>query len=358
MLGIMRILPKIIGVEQSQRIATTLLRVLDKIPTAKWLLRKIYAVEDPRLEREVFGLRFRNPIGLAAGFDRNGDIFRPLDALGFGFIEIGTVTPRPQQGNPKPRIFRFPKDKALLNRIGLANKGLEATIANMRNGHEGIIIGCNIGKNTITPAEEAAADYLRVFRNLYQYIDYFAINVSYNTSYKQYIPRTKESVMEILQPLFEFRRGQNQYRPILLKISPDLTNEEVDIMTDIMVDTPLDGIIATNATTRPQELKTSSETLRKYGSGAVSGEPLTARAIEVVKRVYERCNGTYPIIGVGGLMSAADVKAMFDAGATLVQVYTGFVYNGVGFAGDICRSLLETDTTQDSSNENKEEPTE
>ena len=340
MLGIMRILPKIIGVEQSQRVATTLLRVLDKIPTAKWLLRKIYAVEDPRLEREVFGLRFRNPIGLAAGFDRNGDIFRPLDALGFGFIEIGTVTPRPQQGNPKPRIFRFSKDKALLNRIGLANRGLEATIANMRNGHEGIIIGCNIGKNTITPAEEAAADYLRVFRNLYQYIDYFAVNVSYNISPKQQIPRTRESVMEILQPLFEFRRGQNQYRPILLKISPDLTNEEVDIMTDIMVDTPLDGIIATNATTEPVFANTPEIDIHQAGYGAVSGAPLTERAIEVVRRVYERCNGTYPIIGVGGLMSGEDVKRMMEAGATLVQVYTGFIYNGAGFAGDLCKSLL------------------
>ena len=346
MLGIMRILPKIIGVEQSQRIATTLLRVLDKIPTAKWLLRKIYAVEDPRLEREVFGLHFRNPVGLAAGFDRNGDIFRPLDALGFGFIEIGTVTPRPQQGNPKPRIFRFPKDKALLNRIGLANKGLEATIANMRNGHEGIIIGCNIGKNTITPAEEAAADYLRVFRNLYQYIDYFAVNVSYNTTHKQYIPRNRESVMEILQPLFEFRRGQNQYRPILLKISPDLTNEEVDIMTDIMVDTPLDGIIATNATTEPTFAKTPEVEIHQVGHGAVSGAPLTERAIEVVRRVYKRCNGTYPIIGVGGLMSGEDVKRMMEAGATLVQVYTGFIYNGAGFAGDLCKSLLAPEVAE------------
>ena len=273
-------------------------------------------------------------------------------------MEIGTVTPRPQYGNPKPRLFTLHDDHAILNRIGLSSKGLEEVLANVRNEHKGIILGCNIGKNTVTPPEEAATDYLRVFRNLYQYLDYFTVNVSYNTTHKQYVPRTRESIMKILDPLFDFRRGQNQYRPILLKISPDLTNEEIDLMTDIMVDTPLDGIIATNATTRPQNLKTASETLRKYGSGAVSGEPLTARAIEVVKRVYERCNGTYPIIGVGGLMSAADVKAMFDAGATLVQVYTGFVYNGVGFAGDVCRSLLETDTTQDSSNENKEEPTE
>ena len=337
---ILHIISSLLGAERAHSISVLLLRLVDKIPTAKWLLRKIYAVEDKALEREVFGLRFRNPIGMAAGYDRNGEIFRSLSALGFGFVEIGTVTPRPQQGNPKPRVFALPEDSAILNRIGLASKGLEAVLKNIRHEHKGIILGCNIGKNTVTPPEEAAMDYLRVFRNLYQYIDYFAVNVSYNTTHKQYVPRTRESIMKILEPLFDFRRGQNQYRPILLKISPDLTNEEIDLMTDIMVDTPLDGIIATNATTHPQGLNTSQEVLRKNGSGAVSGAPLTERAIEVVRRVYERCNGTYPIIGVGGLMTGDDVKRMMEAGATLVQVYTGFVYNGLGFAGGLCKSLI------------------
>ena len=343
---ILHIISRLFGAEQAHSLAVLLLRIADKIPTVKWLLHRFYAVEDPSLEREVFGIRFRNPIGMAAGYDRNGEIFRPLSALGFGFIEIGTVTPRPQQGNPKPRVFELPDDLAISNRIGLASKGLEAVIENVRKEHEGIILGCNIGKNTVTPPEEAAMDYLRVFRNLYQYIDYFAVNVSYNTTHKQYVPRTRESIMSILEPLFDFRRGQNQYRPILLKISPDLTNEEVDLMTDIMVDTPLDGIIATNATTRPHGLQTPQEALRKAGVGAVSGSPLTERAIEVVRRVYERCNGTYPIIGVGGLMSGDDVKRMMEAGATLVQVYTGFVYNGVGFAGELCKSLLTPETTE------------
>lgn len=341
---ILHLISRFFGAERAHSLSVLLLRIADKTPAAKWILHKLYAVEDKSLEREVFGIRFRNPIGIAAGYDRNGEIFRPLSALGFGFIEIGTVTPRPQQGNPKPRVFALPEDSAILNRIGLASKGLEAVIENVRKEHEGIILGCNIGKNTVTPPEEAAMDYLRVFRNLYQYIDYFAVNVSYNTTHKQYVPRTRESIMKILDPLFDFRRGQNLYRPILLKISPDLTNEEIDLMTDIMVDTPLDGIIATNATTSPQGLKTSQEELRKAGVGAVSGAPLTERAIEVVRRVYERCNGTYPIIGVGGLMSGEDVKRMMEAGATLVQVYTGFVYNGVGFAGDLCKSLIEPQT--------------
>ena len=303
-------------------------------------MRKLYAVEDPRLEREVFGMHFRNPIGMAAGFDRNGEVFNELAALGFGFVEIGTVTPLPQTGNPKPRVFRLPDDVAIMNRVGLCNKGLERVISNIRERNKGLVLGCNIGKNSATAPEDAPQDYLRVFRNLYQYVDYFTVNVSYNTSFKQYVPRTRESIISILEPLFDFRRGQNQYRPILLKISPDLSNEDIDMMTDIMVDTPLDGIVATNGTVRHTGLTTDAEMLKRYGSGAVSGKPLTKRSIEVVHRVYERSNGTYPIIGVGGVMTPADAKAMLEAGATLVQVYTGYVYNGPNFVGDICKELI------------------
>lgn len=344
---IKRLFTTLLGAERASQVLLYSLRVVGKIPAGNWFLRKIYSVKSPSLEREVFGLRFRNPIGMAAGFDRNGEVFRTLDALGFGFVEIGTITPRPQQGNPRPRMFNLYKDRAILNRVGLANKGLESVLANVRDEHKNIILGCNIGKNTVTPLEEAPADYLRVFRNLYQYIDYFAVNVSYNTTHTQYIPRNRESILAILEPLFEFRRGQNQYRPILLKISPDLTDEEIDLMTDIMVDTPLDGIIATNATTNAEGLATSKRKLQRYGSGAVSGAPLTKRAIEVVRRVYERSNGTYPIIGSGGIMNGKDAKAMLDAGATLVQVYTGMVYGGIGFAGNICKDLLRSEAPTD-----------
>lgn len=346
MFNLLRHISIIFGEERAHRLTVAILRLADRIPCCKWLLHKIYAVEHPSLEREVFGMRFKNPVGLAAGFDRNGDIFRTADALGFGFVEIGTVTPLPQQGNPRPRVFRLPDDHAILNRIGLASKGFERVICNLRHPRNGIIIGCNIGKNSVTPTDDAAQDYLRVFRNLYQYVDYFTVNVSYNTTFKQYVPRTREAVCRILEPLFDFRRGQNLYRPILLKISPDLTNDEVDTMTDIMMETPLDGIVATNATTRPSGLKTATDTLKRIGNGAVSGVPLTKRAIEVVRRIHERSQGTYPIIGVGGLMTTDDVRAMLDAGATLVQIYTGYVYNGPRFVGDICRSLIQDETKE------------
>ena len=340
MFSLLRFISPLIGAERTHDIAVLLLHWLGKIPGAKWLMRKLYAVEDAALEREVFGIHFRNPIGMAAGFDRNGEIFNELSSLGFGFVEIGTVTPQSQTGNPKPRVFRLPDDNAIMNRIGLNNRGLESVISNIRERNKGVVLGCNIGKNSATAPEDAPQDYLRVFRNLYQYVDYFTVNVSYNTSFKQYVPRTRESIISILEPLFEFRRGQNQYRPILLKISPDLSNEDIDMMTDIMVDTPLDGIVATNGTIRHMGLATDAERLKRYGAGAVSGAPLTKRSVEVVRRVYERSNGTYPIIGVGGIMTPADAKAMLDAGATLVQIYTGYVYNGPNFVGDICRELI------------------
>lgn len=339
MFSLLSFLSPLIGAERAHNWALVLLGLLGKIPGAKWFMRKLYAVEHSSLERDVFGIHFRNPVGMAAGFDRNGDIFKELGAMGFGFVEIGTVTPEPQQGNPKPRVFRLDDDRAIMNRVGLSSKGLESVVANLRENNGEVVIGCNIGKNSTTAPEDAPHDYLRVFRNLYQYVDYFSVNVSYNTSFKQYVPRTRESIISILEPLFDFRRGQNQYRPILLKISPDLTDEDIDMMTDIMVDTPLDGIVATNGTVRHTGLKTEAQTMKRYGAGAVSGSPLTKRSVEVVRRIYKRSNGTYPIIGVGGIMTPADAKAMLDAGATLVQVYTGYVYNGPSFVGDICRHL-------------------
>lgn len=324
--------------ERAHNIFVWMLRIAGCIPLCRKLLHKCYAVEHPSLERDVFGISFKNPIGVAAGFDRNADIYRELSALGFGFVEVGTITPRPQTGNPRPRLFRLVRDKALLNRTGIANRGLERAITRLRRPHAGMVVGCNIGKNNITPVESQPADYLKVFRNLYQYADYFTVNVSHNTAaQRESLPLSKENVLRILTPLFEFRRGQNQYCPILLKISADLSDELIDDMTDIMLETPLDGIVAVNATSSREGLTTTG---LPAGSGTVSGPTLTRRSVEVVKRIYDRSHGTYPIIGVGGLMTPDDIKAMLDAGATLVQLYTGIVYEGMKLVRDTCRMLI------------------
>ena len=329
-----------LNIERAHHVVLLMLRIFGLIPGGRWLLRKCYAVEHPALEREVFGMRFANPVGIAAGFDRNGEAFRELAALGFGFVEVGTVTPRPQTGNPRPRVFRLPKDNAIINRIGLANRGLETAIRHLRRPHGGVIVGCNIGKNTSTPAENAPADYLKLFRNLYQYADYFTVNISCDNSCREGTTHTRDHILQILNPLFDFRRGQNQYRPIMLKISPDMTDEVIDRITDVMLETPLDGIVATNGSHNREGLKTSRTTLEKIGSGRLSGAPLTRRAVEIVRRIHTRSGGTYPIIGVGGLMSADDVRAMLDAGADLVQLYTGYIYEGPGLVRDVCRTLI------------------
>ena len=326
-----------LNIERAHHIVLLMLRIFGLIPGGRWLLRKCYAVEHPALEREVFGMRFANPVGIAAGFDRNGEAYRELAALGFGFVEVGTVTPRPQAGNPRPRVFRLPKDNAIINRIGLSNRGLETAIRHLRRPHGGVIVGCNIGKNTSTPAENAPADYLKLFRNLYQYADYFTVNISCDNSCREGATHTREHILQILNPLFDFRRGQNQYRPVMLKISPDMTDEVIDRITDVLMETPLDGIVATNGSHGREGLRTSRTTLERIGSGRLSGAPLTRRAVEII---HTRSGGTYPIIGVGGLMSADDVRAMLNAGADLVQLYTGYIYEGPGLVRNVCRALI------------------
>ena len=251
------------------------------------------------------------------------------------------IRDRPQAGNPRPRIFRLPADRAIINRSGLNNKGLYKAIAQLRHRHDRLIIGGNIGKNTLTQPSQVAADYLKMFRNLYQYVDYFSINACCDNCADGSVSHNKAHLMNILQPLFDFRRGQNQYRPILLKISPDLPDPLIDEVTDLMLSTPLDGIVAVNGTFSRKGLETDEETLDEIGSGRLSGAPLTQRAIEVVRRIHRRSHGAYPIIGVGGLMNARDVKAMLAAGASLVQLYTGYIYEGPSLVKEICRALID-----------------
>ncbi len=315
------------------------IRFVACIPGGKWLMRKMFAFSHPSLEREVFGIRFPNPVGLAAGFDKDASGYKALTAFGFGFVEVGTITPKPQRGNPKPRLFRLSTDNALVNRMGFNNLGLDNAIDNLRGRGPSPIVGANLGKNSVTPNEEAAADYLKLFRNLYEYVDYFVVNVSCPNVAKLACLQEKDSLREILSGLVDFRRGQNTYRPVLLKISPDLTDAQIDEAIEVMGECGLDGLVATNTTTSREGLATDPKIVEAIGNGGLSGQPLRERALEVVRYIHKKTEGRYPIIGVGGIMTPRDAAAMLDAGASLVQVYTGFIYEGPTFVKKICKHL-------------------
>ncbi|MBO5044573.1 MAG: quinone-dependent dihydroorotate dehydrogenase [Alistipes sp.] len=319
------------------------MQLLSRLPLGCFVLRKLHAISAPKLELEAFGMKFPSRIGLAAGYDRNGTMIDAMAATGFGFVEIGSITPHPQHTNVRHSLYKLEGDRALLYNSEIESAGVEQVIKNIKRHSSRIIVGCNIAKGSTTPREDAAIDYLRLFRPLYQYADYFTVNIACNTAEATYVPRNKDEIMAILTPLFEFRRGQNQYRPILLKISPDLTDEEIDTMTDIMLDTPLDGIVACAGTTGRYGLENSKNTMHSLGRipGALCGRPLKERAREVVGRIYERSKGTYPIIGCGGIATADDALAMLEAGATLVQVGTEYIYGGGKAIRDMRAGLNE-----------------
>ncbi len=316
-----------------------MLRVAGSVPGLKQILRAIFTLDDPRLERQVLGLRFPNPVGMAAGFDKDARVYRQLSVIGLGFVEVGTVTPLGQRGNPRPRLFRLPSDRALINRMGFNNGGVEAMADNLR-GRNGGVLGINIGKNTDTNTHDAPADYLKVFRRLYEFGDYFVVNVSCPNVAGLTAMQNDESLRAIVAPLLEFRHGQEEYRPVLVKISPDLTFEQIDGVISVVTELGVDGIVATNTTTSRAGLRTSERRVEAIGRGGLSGRPLTERSLEVIRYVRAKMGAGYPVIGTGGVMTTHDALAMLDAGADLVQVYTGLVYNGPGFAKKICRELL------------------
>lgn len=327
-------------IDKAHTTALWLLHLIGLLPYGHKLLRASYRVDDPSLEREVFGRKFRNPIGLAAGFDCNGDVINEAAAIGFGFIEVGTITPEQQDGNPKPRIFRLTKDDAIVNRIGQANRGWQYAIENLRKKHTDIVVGCNIGVGANTNPKQAAQDYLKSFRTLYQYSDYFTVNLASDNAALDTKSYTAESLAATLAPLFEFRRGQSEYRPIMVKISPDVTYELIDMVVKVLIDTPLDGIVAVAGTRSREELLTSQGSIVKIGAGRLSGRPLGKRALEVVRYIHQKSGGAYPIIGVGGVMSPEDAKNMLEAGASLIQLYSGFIYEGPSITKKICQSLI------------------
>ena len=312
-----------------------------KLPGGAAVARQLYSVQDPRLEREVFGLKFRNPVGLAAGLDKDARLVDELAAFGFGFIEIGTLTPRPQVGNPQPRLFRLPKDESLINRMGFNNEGVEAAVERLRKSRHQVIIGGNIGKNKDTPNEQAEQDYLKGFDALFDVVDYFVVNVSSPNTPNLRELQDKEPLRKLLSTLQEKNAAKRKPKPILLKIAPDLTNSQLDDIIDLVAETGIAGIIATNTTISREGLKTEKSFIEQIGAGGLSGKVLRNRATEVIRYLHTQSGGSFPIIGVGGINSPESAIEKLEAGASLIQLYTGFIYEGPMLVKLINKAILE-----------------
>ena len=317
-----------------------LLRFLFAIPGVGGIFRSLHTYRHPKLEKEIFGLKFKNPVGLAAGFDKQALIGDKWENLGFGFVELGTVTPRSQVGNPKPRLFRLKEDGALINRMGFNNGGLEIMVARLKKMQDrSVIIGGNIGKNKDTPNEHAVDDYVKCFDALHAYVDYFVVNVSSPNTPGLRELQDKKPLTKLLRTLMELNEAKKVQRPILLKIAPDLTNGQLDDIIAIVADTGIAGLVATNTTISRKGLVTPSAQIEQIGNGGLSGAPLSRRAIEVVSYINTHSKQSIPIIGVGGIMNPKDAREMMKAGASLVQIYSGFVYGGPGLPKRICKEL-------------------
>lgn len=313
----------------------SLIRWIHKIPGIPHLIQWIFQVRHPKLERELFGIRFKNPVGLAAGFDKDAKLYQELSNFGFGFIEIGTLTPKPQAGNPKKRLFRLPYDKALINRMGFNNDGVTAAIPRLQK-NKNIIIGGNIGKNKITPNDKAIEDYTHCFEMLYPYVDYFVVNVSSPNTPNLRELQEKKPLTDLLNGLQKINRVKEKSKPILLKIAPDLSDDQLLDIIDIVQTTKIGGVIATNTTLSRDGLKSSN----KSEIGGLSGKPLTHRSTEVIRFLSEKSQKAFPIIGVGGIHKPEDAIEKLNAGASLIQLYTGFVFEGPAVVKKINKALI------------------
>ena len=321
-----------------------LCRIALSLPFGRRIFRHLFSVENRRLERRVMGLTFKNPVGLAAGFDKDGKYFEDLTALGFGFIEIGTVTPRPQDGNPQPRLFRLPQDEALINRMGFNNEGVGAMAERLRQkgqNTEGVVIGGNIGKNKMTPNEDAAQDYNYCFETLFDHVDYFVVNVSSPNTPNLRALQDREPLTALLAGLQVLNNKKPKSKPILLKIAPDLTDTQLDDILDIIKETKLVGLVATNTTISRSGLKTDPLSIEPIGMGGLSGKPLTSRSTEVIRYLRKKGAPNMVIIGVGGIHSAHDATEKLAAGADLIQVYSGLVYEGPALVRQINEGILK-----------------
>ncbi|OUL63500.1 quinone-dependent dihydroorotate dehydrogenase [Flavobacterium sp. AJR] len=311
-------------------------RFISKIPGVSSIIKAIYKENDPRLEREVFGIKFSNPVGLAAGFDKDAKLYKELSDFGFGFIEIGTVTPVGQEGNPKKRLFRLKEDQAIINRMGFNNGGVIEAVERLKQ-NKGVLIGGNIGKNKITPNENAVDDYIICFDALFNHVDYFVVNVSSPNTPNLRALQDKEPLTQLLQTLQNKNLTHAKPKPILLKIAPDLTDEQLLDIIDIIKTTQIAGVIATNTTISRDGL----QSVNKEEMGGLSGKPLTQRSTEVIRFLSEKSNKAFPIIGVGGIHTAQDAIEKLNAGASLVQLYTGFIYEGPALIKEINKEILK-----------------
>lgn len=313
----------------------SVIRFLSKIPFFSSICKSLYEVKDKRLERKVFGIKFPNPVGLAAGFDKNAVLYNELSNFGFGFIEIGTLTPVGQEGNPKKRLFRLKEDNAIINRMGFNNDGVDVAIEKLKR-NKNVIIGGNIGKNKLTPNENAIDDYLICFEKLFDYVDYFVVNVSSPNTPNLRELQDKKPLTELLSTLENKNSKHTHKKPILLKIAPDLTDEQLLDIIEIVNETKIAGVIATNTTLSRESLQSDN----KNETGGLSGKPLTKRSTEVIRFLSEKSNKSFPIIGVGGIHSPQDALEKLEAGASLVQLYTGFIYEGPKLVRDINKAIL------------------
>lgn len=325
--------------ERAHYVAMWLLKVVCYFPGVRFMLKRSFSVNDKKLQRNLFGLSFENPVGLAAGFDKDARWVDELSSLGFGFVEIGTLTPIGQPGNEKPRLFRLPKDHALINRMGFNNGGVLPAAERLKKRKSNVIVGGNIGKNKTTDNDLAVNDYLICFEVLYTYVDYFAVNVSSPNTPGLRALQEKKPLLEILLRLQEANAKKVNRKPILLKIAPDLTDDQLNDIIDIVKESKIDGVIATNTTIVREPLKTSAAEIEAIGAGGLSGHPLGKRSTEVIRYLKQKSGNAFPVIGVGGVHSAQDALEKIEAGADLIQVYTGFIYEGPGLAKSICQRL-------------------
>lgn len=315
-----------------------------KIAPVKKIISKTFSFNDASISKQVFGLHFKNPVGLGAGFDKNALYLTELETLGFGFVEIGTVTPKPQPGNDKPRLFRLPKDKALINRMGFNNDGVDVVSKRLAdwkgaNSSSPLIVGGNIGKNKVTANEDAWKDYEICFNALFDHSDYFVVNVSSPNTPGLRELQEKDSLRKILSHLQNINQGKTKSKPLLLKIAPDLTKEQLDDIIDLSFEVKLDGLVATNTTISRENLATEKSLIKSIGAGGLSGKPLMERSTEVLEYLTQQLQQKIPVIASGGIFTGFDAKEKFDAGASLIQVWTGFIYEGPSIVKSICTHL-------------------